>query len=356
MASPDQNTKRIARELKELKEEEESALGFAAEPLEDDLREWHFALQGPKGTEFEGGLYHGRLTLPAGYPFAPPRIHFLTPNGRFQTGVDVCLSISAHHPEHWQPSWGIRTALMALASIMPHPGDGAIGSLDYPTDERKRLAQLSRSGPPSAPGGSAERSHLMHSLHERLLLATSSGRAADDGYTAPNDTPVRNTPASDEKYHETKSDNTEDCAIAASVMAGANAASNYGNINDNGGPVCALDEHARLHREGADDASPSTPALRQRNISGADSSHPGQTPNSASSERMHITSRGTSPASISPGSAVARPVSQGESIERTTSNISSNGSNILSHLVTLAVFGAAVLIFGRRMMLNIVSD
>jgi ubiquitin-conjugating enzyme E2 J1 len=179
-ASPDQNTRRIARELKQLHEEEGEEGAFAVEPLEDNLREWHFALRGPDGTEFEGGVYHGRLSLPAEYPYKPPRIQFLTPNGRFQTGVDICLSISSHHPEHWQPSWGIRTALTALASFMPASPEGAIGSLDFPAHERSRLAQASRSGPPSPPGGSSERSHLMHSLHNRVLLS--------EPHTSPNGT------------------------------------------------------------------------------------------------------------------------------------------------------------------------
>ena len=53
----------------------------------------------------------------------------LSPNGRFETGVKICLSISSHHPEHWQPSWSVRTALTALTAFFPTPGNGAIGSL-----------------------------------------------------------------------------------------------------------------------------------------------------------------------------------------------------------------------------------
>lgn len=77
----------------------------------------------------QGGVYHGRILLPAEYPFKPPSFMMLTPNGRFQTGVKVCLSISSHHPEHWQPSWSVRTALTALVAFMPTPGQGALGSL-----------------------------------------------------------------------------------------------------------------------------------------------------------------------------------------------------------------------------------
>lgn len=53
----------------------------------------------------------------------------LSPSGRFETGVKICLSISSHHPEQWQPSWSVRTALTALMAFMPTPGAGALGSL-----------------------------------------------------------------------------------------------------------------------------------------------------------------------------------------------------------------------------------
>lgn len=77
----------------------------------------------------QGGIYHGRILLPAEYPFKPPSFMMLTPNGRFETNMKICLSISSHHPEHWQPSWSVRTALMALIAFMPSPGNGALGAI-----------------------------------------------------------------------------------------------------------------------------------------------------------------------------------------------------------------------------------
>ena len=70
-------------------------------------------------TESQGGVYHGRILVPADYPMKPPDIIVLTPNGRFPTnhtfftqyhpwlcrfevGKKICLSISGHHPETWQ--------------------------------------------------------------------------------------------------------------------------------------------------------------------------------------------------------------------------------------------------------------
>lgn len=103
----------------------------------------HFTIRGAEDTDFEGGFYHGRILLPPEYPFKPPNIIFLTPSGRFETGVKVCLSFSAFHPELWQPAWGIRLILEALVSFLPSPADGAIGALDWKPEERKRLAKKS---------------------------------------------------------------------------------------------------------------------------------------------------------------------------------------------------------------------
>ena len=82
---------------------------FEASPLEENLFEWHFTIRGPPGTAFEGGRYHGRITLPPEYPFKPPSIALLNKSGRFEVGKKICLSVSSHHPEQWQPAWGIRT-------------------------------------------------------------------------------------------------------------------------------------------------------------------------------------------------------------------------------------------------------
>ncbi len=31
-----------------------------------------------------GGLYHGKLVFPSEFPFKPPSIYIITPNGRFK--------------------------------------------------------------------------------------------------------------------------------------------------------------------------------------------------------------------------------------------------------------------------------
>ena len=106
--------------------------------------EWHFTVRGPSDSDFEEGFYHGRIILPTEYPMKPPSIILLTPNGRFEINKKICLSISGHHPESWQPSWSIRTALLAIIGFMPTESLGALGALDYSSEERKALALKSQ--------------------------------------------------------------------------------------------------------------------------------------------------------------------------------------------------------------------
>ncbi|PRP74420.1 ubiquitin-conjugating enzyme E2, J1 (predicted) [Planoprotostelium fungivorum] len=133
--------KRIMLEVKELQRDVNPH--YTARPLDDNLFEWHFTIRGPPDSPFEGGIYHGRIILPADYPFKPPNIVLLTPNGRFEVNKKICLSISAYHPEFWQPGWSIRTVLVALIGFMPTKGEGAIGALDYTSEERIVLAKQS---------------------------------------------------------------------------------------------------------------------------------------------------------------------------------------------------------------------
>ncbi|KAL9161231.1 hypothetical protein ABFS82_07G006900 [Erythranthe guttata] len=179
--------KRILQEVKEMQSNPSD--DFMSLPLEN-IFEWQFAIRGPRDSEFEGGIYHGRIQLPAEYPFKPPSFMLLTPNGRFETQTKICLSISNHHPEHWQPSWSVRTALVALIAFMPTSPNGALGSLDYPKDERRALATKSRNTAPTF--GSSERQKLIDEIHEYMLtkaLPTSQGEQSSEANTGSEESP-----------------------------------------------------------------------------------------------------------------------------------------------------------------------
>ncbi|KAI7539048.1 UBC-like protein [Hortaea werneckii] len=135
--------KRILKEAQELAHQ--PSADYHAAPLESDLYEWHFTLRGPPApSPFDGGLYHGRIVLPPAYPLKPPSFRFLTPTGRFEVNREICLTISAHHEESWQPAWGIRTALVAIRSFMDTSASGQLGGMDASEEVRKRLASQSR--------------------------------------------------------------------------------------------------------------------------------------------------------------------------------------------------------------------
>ncbi|KAI8952204.1 ubiquitin-conjugating enzyme/RWD-like protein [Xylaria longipes] len=147
MATPKFNTKsptikRILREAAELSNSPSPE--YTAAPLDSDLFEWHFTLRGPPKSAFAEGIYHGRIVLPPAYPLSPPSFRFTTPSGRFEPNREICLSISGHHEETWQPAWGVRTALVALRTFMETGAGGQIGGLDTSDAVRARLAASSR--------------------------------------------------------------------------------------------------------------------------------------------------------------------------------------------------------------------
>lgn len=111
---------------------------------ESNILAWSYLLEGPEDTPYEGGFYWGRLKFPKDYPFAPPSILMVTPNGRFETNVRLCLSMSDYHPESWQPAWSLATVLKGLLSFMCEETPTA-GAVNPPpaVEVRRRLAEES---------------------------------------------------------------------------------------------------------------------------------------------------------------------------------------------------------------------
>jgi len=83
--------KRLMREAQELAE---PTYDYFAQPLSDNLFEWHFTVRGPAETEFDGGIYHGRIVLPPDYPMKPPNIIVLTVI--HDGNVSKCISRQAY--------------------------------------------------------------------------------------------------------------------------------------------------------------------------------------------------------------------------------------------------------------------
>lgn len=60
--------------------------------MADNLLEWHFSFLGIEDSQFERGVYHGKIRLHPDYPRKAPSISILTPSGRWSIGTDICLS------------------------------------------------------------------------------------------------------------------------------------------------------------------------------------------------------------------------------------------------------------------------
>lgn len=91
----------------------------------------------------EGGMYQGKIKFPDDYPFKPPSIYMLTPNGRFETDRRLCLSISDFHPESWIPTWSVASIINGVLSFMLEDAP-TTGSVATSLAEKRRLVGIAR--------------------------------------------------------------------------------------------------------------------------------------------------------------------------------------------------------------------
>jgi len=115
-----------------------------AAPLPSNILEWHYVVTGPENSPYEGGTYHGKLVFPREFPFKPPSIYMITPNGRFKCNTRLCLSISDFHPDTWNPAWSVSTILTGLLSFMLEKSP-TLGSLETSDYTKRQLAAQSNS-------------------------------------------------------------------------------------------------------------------------------------------------------------------------------------------------------------------
>nr|APA20215.1 ubiquitin-conjugating enzyme 33 [Populus tomentosa] len=99
-----------------------------------------YVLEGSEGTPFAGGYYYGKIKFPPEYPYKPPGIIMITPNGRFMTQKKICLSMSDFHPESWNPMWSVSSILTGLLSFMTD-NSPTTGSVNTTAADKRRLAK-----------------------------------------------------------------------------------------------------------------------------------------------------------------------------------------------------------------------
>ena len=105
MADRKLGLRRLQKEYKKL--QEDPPTGIIVSPTGDDWFTWYYLLE-PTQAPFENGQYMGKIVFPSEYPFKPPDIYMITPNGRFQINTKICMSMSSFHPETWDSAWTVR--------------------------------------------------------------------------------------------------------------------------------------------------------------------------------------------------------------------------------------------------------
>ena len=117
----------------------ENSTNMLSGPMPNDLFEWHFTFRGSEGTDYEGGLYHGRILYPEDYPLGSPEIVLLNRNGRFEPGRHVWCT----EYDNWHPIMNIRTIIESLRADFLEEEFG-LARIQADSATRRLLAQESR--------------------------------------------------------------------------------------------------------------------------------------------------------------------------------------------------------------------
>lgn len=134
---------RLSRESRKVKKDFDAQIkkngkitdNYVCAPDPEDPLTWYYVVFGLDG-DYKGGYYFGKVVCPQDYPARPPYITVLTPNGNFEAGEKVCLSITDYHPESWNPAWTVTHVIIGMISFWLS-GEETAGSTYYESEEEK---------------------------------------------------------------------------------------------------------------------------------------------------------------------------------------------------------------------------
>lgn len=67
---------------------------------------WYFLIHNLDDA-YKGGEYLFKMTAPKDFPFKPPTFVCMTPNGFYETGGPICISIGEFHSNNYRPTLGM---------------------------------------------------------------------------------------------------------------------------------------------------------------------------------------------------------------------------------------------------------
>tara|TARA_B100000795_G_C22750266_1_gene419113 strand:+ start:559 stop:1275 length:717 start_codon:yes stop_codon:yes gene_type:complete len=120
-----QTQKRLLRDVVDIMKNNLAGQGIYYIHDEENILKGYAMIIGPKDTPYENGMYFFDLTFPYNYPYSPPKLTYLTNNGktRFNPNLyingKVCLSIlNTWKGEQWTSCQTIRSILLTLVTVL----------------------------------------------------------------------------------------------------------------------------------------------------------------------------------------------------------------------------------------------
>ncbi|EDW78262.1 uncharacterized protein Dwil_GK16336 [Drosophila willistoni] len=114
--------RRLGRELDEFRKDPPD--GCRIEMVDDNMFHWLGTIIGPKGTPYENGHFRLDWSFPVDYPFAPPKVVFLTKI--YHPNIDqlgsICMNLLT---DDWSPVLTTSKLLLSIMSLLsdPNPND-----------------------------------------------------------------------------------------------------------------------------------------------------------------------------------------------------------------------------------------
>lgn len=109
-----------------------------------DVNEWYIKIYGFDGdnNEFADGEYIAKLTIPEEFPYKPPSFAMMTPNGVYDMGGPICISVGEFHSQNYLPVLGIGGfAYQLLSGFIGWKSLGSgIRLLDTTIEKKKQFA------------------------------------------------------------------------------------------------------------------------------------------------------------------------------------------------------------------------
>lgn len=118
-------TKRLLKDVKQIMKHPLTDNGIYYIHDDSDMTKGYAMIVGPSDTPYFGGYYFFAFEYPLNYPFSPPKVNYMTNNGktRFNPNLytcgKVCVSIlNTWDGEPWSSCQNINSVLLTLCSLL----------------------------------------------------------------------------------------------------------------------------------------------------------------------------------------------------------------------------------------------